>query len=62
MSRPDPRDPGELVTIARSQLVAAYAAFSAGHDADAFDLFNDAGRACAEACRYVQQRMQEAKR
>ncbi len=62
MSRPDPRDPGELVTIARSQLVAAYAAFSAGQDADALELFGEAGKACAEACRYVHRRMQEAKR
>lgn len=58
---PDPRDPGELVTIARSRLTAAYAAFSAGHDAEALELLLDAGRACAEAARYVHRRMEAAK-
>jgi hypothetical protein len=61
MSKPDPRDPGELVTIARAQLVAAYAAFAQGHDADAMDLFSEAGKACAEACRYLHRKMEAAK-
>lgn len=51
--KPEPRDPGELSTIARVRLIAAYAAFSAGDLDDAFDLFNEAGKACAEACRAV---------
>jgi hypothetical protein len=53
MKLPEPRDPGELSTIARARLVAAYAAFSAGHLDDAFEMFNEAGKACAEACRAV---------
>lgn len=61
MKQPDPRDPGELVTIARAQLVAAYAAFAAGHHADALELFEAAGKACAEACRYLHRKMEAAK-
>lgn len=57
MTTPEPRDPGELSTIARARITAAYAAFAAGDYADALEMFNEAGKACAEACRYVHRRM-----
>lgn len=58
----EPRDLGELSTIARARITAAYAAFSAGHHADAMDLFAEAGKACAEAYNSVLRRQMEAKR
>lgn len=59
--KPEPRDPGEMSTIARARITAAYAAFSAGDYADALEMFNEAGKACAEAYNAVLRR-QEAQR
>lgn len=55
----DLRDPGELVTIARSQLQAAYAAVSVRDLEAAYELFDAAGRLCAEACRWVMREQKE---
>lgn len=57
----EPRDPGELSTIARARITAAYAAFAAGDYAEAMTMFSEAGKTCAEAYNSVLRR-QEAQR
>lgn len=57
----EPRDPGELEVAIRAKTTAAYAAVAVRDLEAAHELFDQAGRLCAEACRWVM-RQQGAKK